>query len=285
MSILTRLTSIEKRLADRKPKPAWAYVDPLAFARQSLGFHPDAWQENVLSWRGDRLLLNCCRQSGKSTTTAILALHRALFFPRSLTLLVSPTLRQSAELFKKVTDFLSLLPVRPELTEDNRLSLQMKNGSRVVSLPSKEANVRGYSGASLIIEDEAARVSDDLYLAMRPMLAVSGGKLILMSTPWGKRGHFHAAWENGGETWHRIKITAEDCPRISPAFLAEEQRTMPAPWFQSEYCGEFIDPENCVFPTDLILQAVSPDVHPLFPDLVRPTPADTKISPLFENLL
>jgi hypothetical protein len=76
----------------------------------------------------------------------------------------------------------------------------MKNGSRIVSLPSKEANIRGFSGVSLIIEDEASRVGDDLYLAMRPMLAVNQGRLILMSTPWGKRGHFFEAWEHGGET-------------------------------------------------------------------------------------
>lgn len=141
----TRLQRIEKRLAQRrKPKAVLEYADPLFFARHTLKFQADLWQERVLSWEGDRLLLNCCRQSGKSTTAAIRGLHQALFFPRSLVLLVSPTLRQSSELFRKVTDFLSLLPIRPELVEDNRLSLQLKNGSRVVSLPSKEANVRGF---------------------------------------------------------------------------------------------------------------------------------------------
>src|SRR5262249_54747824 len=133
-----RLQRIERRLAERKkPKAVLEYADPLFFAQRSLNFEPDEWQQRVLSWQGKRLLLLCCRQSGKSTVCAILALHRALHYPRSLTLLVSPSLRQSAELFKKVTDFLALLPVKPELTEDNRLSLRMTNGSRIVSLPSK----------------------------------------------------------------------------------------------------------------------------------------------------
>lgn len=269
----TRLIRIERRIAERnKPQVEMVYSDPLHFAIRALGFAPDEWQERVLSWHGRRLLLNCCRQSGKSTTTAILALHRALYFAKSLILLVSPSLRQSGELFKKVTDFLALLPVRPQLVEDNRLSLQMANGSRIVSLPAKEANVRGFSGPSLIIEDEAARVNDDLYLALRPMLAISQGQYILMSTPWGKRGHFYEAWTHGGDAWESVKITAAECPRIAPAFLAEEKRTMPHNWFASEYGGDFTDTITQVFASDLIAQAINNDLKPLFPDLLHPNP-------------
>jgi hypothetical protein len=225
-------------------------------------------------------LLNCCRQSGKSTVTAILALHQAVFFSHSLVLLISPSLRQSSELFKKVTDFLSLLPVRPQLLEDNKLSLHMMNGSRIVSLPSKEANVRGFSGPSLIIEDEASRVPDDLYLAIKPMLAVSKGRLILMSTPFGKRGHFFEAWENGGEQWHRVKIPAHDVPRISPAFLAEEKASMPALWFASEYLCEFTENEDAVFSYADVQNALSPEVHPLFPVATSSLPIGADVAPL-----
>ena len=98
-------------------------LDPVLFAREALCFNPDPWQEQALRWSGKRLLLNCCRQSGKSTTAAILALHRAVFYPKSLVLLVSPSLRQSSELFRKVRDFLRVLPAeqQPDLIEDNKL--------------------------------------------------------------------------------------------------------------------------------------------------------------------
>ncbi len=148
-----RLSRIERRIrakreASRSVQPDLRLAgDRVAFARERLGFQPDPWQEQVLCSHGRRSLLNCCRQSGKSTTTAILALHQSLYGSGSLTLLISPSLRQSSELFKKVTDLLALLPVRPALTEDNRLSLRLKNGSRIVSLPSKEATVKGFSGA------------------------------------------------------------------------------------------------------------------------------------------
>lgn len=241
-------------------------LDPVIFAKKALKFNPDPWQERALRWSGKRLLLNCSRQAGKSTTAAILALHRALFYPKSLILLVSPSLRQSSELFRKVQDLLKALPSeqQPELMEDNKLSLTMQNKSRIVSLPGSEGTIRGFSGAALIIEDEAARVPDDLYFAVRPMLAVSGGRLILMSTPFGKRGHFFKEWTEGGDTWERIKITAYDCPRISHEFLEEERRTMGDWWFRQEYLCEFVETEDSVFTYDQVVTALNDDIEPLF---------------------
>src|SRR5215216_4428711 len=75
-------------------------LDPVRLAERA-GITPDDWQADVLRSDSDRMLLNCCRQSGKSTITATLAVHTAVYEPGALVLLVSPTLRQSGELFKK----------------------------------------------------------------------------------------------------------------------------------------------------------------------------------------
>jgi len=135
-------------------------LDPFQFAVDCLGITPDPWQQEVLRAASKRIILNCSRQAGKSTVAAIIALHQIIFYEESLVLLISPSLRQSAELFRKVTDMMKRLPLPPSLIEDNKLSLQLKTGSRIISLPGEEANVRGYSNVTLIIEDEAARVSD-----------------------------------------------------------------------------------------------------------------------------
>ncbi len=239
-------------------------LDPVAFARESLGFAPDPWQADALRWTGRRLMLNCARQSGKSTIAAILALHRAIYCPGSLVLLVSPSLRQSGELFRKVTELLELLDEKPALTEDNKLSLRLTSGSRVVSLPAKEGTVRGFSGVDLIVEDEASRVSDDLYWALRPMLAVSRGRLILMSTPFGKRGHFFKEWTDGGGMWERVEVKATECPRISPEFLEEELASLGDWWYKQEYLCEFVESIDAVFSFDYVMAAIATDVTPLF---------------------
>jgi hypothetical protein len=239
-------------------------LDPVFFAVEALGFIPDSSQTRVLQWTGKRLLLNCSRQWGKSTTTSILAVHQAVFSPNSLILLVSPSLRQSSELFRKVSGFMDRLAVKPDRVEDNRLSLELENGSRIVSLPSNEATVRGFSGVSLIIEDEASRVDDLLYKAMRPMLAVSGGRIVLLTSPYGSRGHFWEEWSKGGPSWERIEVKATDCPRIPKAFLDEERASLGEWWFRQEYLCEFVSTLDQVFSYDLVMAMLSPDVKSLF---------------------
>jgi len=239
-------------------------LSPVAFSCEVLGVTPDPWQAEVMMSPVKRILLNCSRQSGKSTSSAIIALHQALYYPDSLILLISPSLRQSSELFKKVQAFYKMLADRPKLPEDNKLSMALDNGSRIVSLPSSEANIRGFSAVNLVIEDEASRVPDDLYRATRPMLAVSSGKIMLMSTPWGKRGHFFQEW-TGNNEWERIEIPATKCPRISPEFLEEERQALGDWWYQQEYMCQFMETTDSLFQYDTIMAAFSDEVKPLFP--------------------
>lgn len=152
--------------------------------------------------------------------------------------------------------------MRPKKNEDSKTILALDNGSRIVSLPGSEGTIRGFSGAALIVEDEASRVDDNLYRAVRPMLAVSGGPLVLMSTPFGKRGHFYDEC-SGSNAWERVRISAGDCPRISASFLAEERRALGDWWFAQEYGCEFGEAIDAVFRNEDIRSALSDDVVPL----------------------
>src|SRR5215203_420628 len=187
-------------------------LDRVAFAKE-LGIVPDGWQGDFLRSSADRVLLNCSRQSGKSTMSAIIALHRALYHPSSLILCLAPALRQSQELFAKVLGFYRDLDRPTPAQAERKLSLELENGSRIVTLPGTDKTIRGFSGASLLIVDEASRVADELYFAIRPMLAVSGGALIMLTTPHGKRGVFYEEW-TGGREWERYEVPARKCPRI-----------------------------------------------------------------------
>lgn len=247
-----RLNKIERKAVEAVP------ADLVAFGR-SLGFHPDAWQEAVMRWQGKRLLLNCARQSGKSTIASLMAVHTALTKGGAVVLLVSPSLRQSSELFRKCSSWLAKMKMPPAMLEDNKLSATFDNGSRIVSLPSSESTIRGFSAVDLLIEDEASRVDDDLYRAVRPMLAVSGGRLILASTPWGQRGHFYEEWRDGGDVWQRVTLKATDNPRIEPAFLAEERLALGEAWYRSEYLCEFTDSSNGAFRSEDVRAALSGD--------------------------
>ena len=236
-------------------------LDPVEFALRRLHFTPDETQARILRSNSTQGLLNCARQWGKSTITAIKALHTALSNPRQLILVASPTERQSAEFIRKCRDFLLPLPLKLRGDGANRSSLLLPNHSRIVGLPGREATIRGFSNVALLLIDEAAQAPDSLYLALRPMLAMSRGSLWLLSTPKGARGFFWEEWTRG-DGWERIAIPAWDCPRYDPAFLDRERASMPGRWFQQEYGCAFMDDDAQVFSLAL-LESVACDEPPL----------------------
>ena len=254
---------------DVKPKPAAPVASPVDcsgpahWVRETLGFPADSLQARVLETPAKRGILNCTRQWGKSTVTAAMAIHQAHHHPGSLTLVVSPSARQSGEVLRKANTFALKLGIRPRGDGDNQISLAFPNGSRIVGLPGTEATIRGFSAVALLLVDEASRVSDSLYMAVRPMLAVSGGALWLMSTPYCRQGFFYETWTHGGPEWERIRAPATECPRIQPEFLREERATMGARSFQREYMCEFEDSVSALFQRDLLDNAITSEVQPL----------------------
>ena len=235
-------------------------IDP-ALMMVKAKMPPDPWQAGVLRDRAQRLLLNCTRQAGKSTVIACSALIEALYYAPSLTLLLSPSERQSKELFRTVLHISDLMGASIVPDSKTTTHVEFASGSRIVALPAKESNIRGLSSVALLIVDEASRVADELYHSVRPMLAVSGGRIACLSTPFGKRGFFHKEWTEG-EGWQRVMIKATECPRISAQFLAEEKKALPDTWYRQEYLCEFCDLADAMFKYEDVMQALSDDVQP-----------------------
>src|SRR5680860_518215 len=185
--------------ADTQPSPYLdiaAALDPVVFAR-GAGFDPDPWQAEVLRSSAKRMLLNCSRQSGKSTTTALVALHEALYQPGSLVLLLATRQDQAAEQLRKVMRAYSDTRAIVPSTSESILRLELENGSRILCLPAKDESIRGFSNVALLLFDEASRIPDSLYSTARPMLAVSGGRLIAMSARYGHPGSWRDARHRG----------------------------------------------------------------------------------------
>lgn len=237
--------------------------DPVAFAALRLAFLCDAWQATFLSSRARQQILCCSRQSGKSSVTAVLAVFFALFRPGTI-LLVSPSLRQSKELFAKILHFIRALTPIQELLEDNKSSCTLENGSRIVSLPGDADTIRGYSAPVLVVIDEAAFTPDAVFASLRPMLAVSQGKMVLLSSPNGRRGFFFETWQNGGADWQRFSVSVYDCPRISKEWIEREKAQTPAHRWASEFENSFSETSDSLFSYDLIKSLFSADVKPLF---------------------
>ena len=259
-------------------------LDPVAAARK-IGFVPDPWQRRVLETTKRKTIILCSRQSGKSTSSAFKAADAAAKLPNFTCLIISPGERQSGLTLKKAKDFYRQMGEPAGRRKWNDFSIEFENGSGIYALPGSEDTIRGFSAVNMILVDEASRVPDATIHAVSPMLAVSNGELILMSTPFGKRGYFYEQWMQSQHdpAWERIgPIVATDIPRISAEFLAGEQKMLPRLWYQQEYFCEFLEGLNSVFSLDEVLRAMSDaTVEPLFamPGITAPI-ADATIEPL-----
>lgn len=240
-------------------------MDAVEFARERLQFEPDELQARVLDPLTMRGILCCCRQWGKSTITALKAVHHAVTRRDANVLIVSPSQRQSGEFLRKSREFVQRLGYEARGDGLNRVSLLLPNGSRIVGLPGERSFVRGFSKVSLLLIDEAAEVSDDHYRTVRPFLATAeSGALWLMSTPRGKRGFFWRTWDQGGSQWLRVRAAAEENPRFSPEFLLEERQELGDRWYRQEYGCEFLDTHDGLFRDEDIEAAVDEEVPALW---------------------
>lgn len=240
-------------------------LDPAAFARDVLNFALDPWQADLVrklvSGEAKRVIATCSRQSGKSATAATLATWMAIYLPGSLTLLLAPTLRQSTELYTKSATFLRTVPgIR--LAQDSATACKLSNGSRVVSLPGEAAGIRGFSAPTLVVVDEAAFVPEDggLFDAVLPMLAVSNGALLLLSTPNGRQGFFYNVWEDASSDWLPFRVSWDQCPRITPAFIDEQRRINGPRYVAVEFCCEFAEHGGQFFADEDIRAVLDPSL-------------------------
>ncbi len=152
-----------------------------------------------------------------------------------------------------------------QATSETALSLALENGSRIVARPgASDVSVRGYT-ADLLLVDEAARVSNDLYVSATPALARTAGRIVALSTPFGSRGWWYEEWRSD-EPHERYRITADDLPAdwYKPdkvTFLARERRRLGEWWYRQEYFAEFLDAQTQAFRREDIEAAFSEELE------------------------
>jgi len=237
-------------------------LDPVLWCRDVLGLALDPQQAKLVASRGRRELLNCCRQWGKSTTTAAAALHEVVYTAGSRTVIVAPSARQSGLLLASVESMANRLALPLSALGGDDPGFRCAGGGEVIALPSAEATTRGVSGVTWLIVDEAARVADDLWHSVRAYLATTGGRIWLLSTPFGQRGFFYDESRSG--RYNVTEVPASACPRISPEFLQEQKVSMPLAWFLQEYGCQFTSIDGGVFDHGLVAASLSGDVEGLW---------------------
>lgn len=233
-------------------------ADPTSLITRVTGNPADPWQEEFFSAEDEFLLLLASRGVGKSTSVGVIAYEQAELRRRQTILLLAPALRQSEELFRKVLDVRAAFGAAHVALRSTMLLIELTNGSRIITAPATEKTIRGYR-ADLIVLDEAARIGDEEFGAIVPML-VDGGRIIACTTPAGRRGWYYDAYRDGRGRLIRARST--ELPRMA-RIVERDKRIMSPAQFRTEHLLEFQGSGDAFFDLTAIEGMFSPSIKPL----------------------
>ncbi len=258
------------------PEPAADAPAPiLAWARENLNFTPDPAQIPVLTEQSTRIMLLAPRQTGKTTVAAVRIAHEAATNEDALILLASASGRQSGQLLQKTRAILHHAGAEFSAPPPHCDGFTLANGSQVVALPDNPETIRGFSAPRLIVVDEAAFASREVFAALEPMMTVSGGTILLISTPNGQTGYFYDQWHNDNGPWVRHQMSLQDCPRVDRAAIEAMRQTMSREQFDQEFLCKFVASGTQFISTEVYRKCLRDDFELFFPeDELSPVNAD-----------
>lgn len=172
------------------------------------------------------------RQLGLSTLVAAYAVWLAIFYKDKNVLVIATKLAVAQNFIKKVKVALRGLPpwiVIPEITGNNKQSIEFSNGSTIKAIPTSDDAGRS-EALSLLIIDEAAFVRnfDELWMGLYPTLS-TGGRAIVLSTPNGVGGQYYDLYmkaESGENDFHPIKLQWDVHPERDNTWFETEAKNM-----------------------------------------------------------
>ena len=224
----------------------------------------DPWQLKFLVCNAKRITIVCGRQCGKTAAASILIAEEAVNIPNSYIMIGAYVIEQAEHLLWKIKDYMftkhnSKIEGRPTLH-----FMELKNGSKIIckAVGDTGAGMRGPT-VTLLVLDEAALIPDRAWVAIEPVISVSKGRVILLSTGQCKKGFFYKSTLD--EDIEQFKVSARDCPRHSKEFLDKKEAELSPVAFAQEYLGEFLDDYNRKFTDEWIEKVCTlpvPDAHP-----------------------
>ncbi len=262
--------NIEREIACR--------LDPVLWVKLVLEISLHEWQKQFLrAKRGASILALAARQVGKTTVAACGMAHTAVFMPGSLSIVVCPIQRQSAEAIRKVRDM--VIKAGAKLKSDNVYGIELDNRSRVLAFPGSDESIRGPTVDGWIIVDEAARLKAGIIDALRPMRArCPQTRLVMLSTAWSQTDQFWLAWLGDDPSWFRLQATVDIYPDLLPADFLEVERRHGEDYFNREYLGIPSGGHMSPFTWDMYARAIHVHV-PIVPPgpAFMPPPAEQAV--------
>ena len=246
----------------------------------------EGWQHAIIASKERFNYVNCSRQLGKSHTIMLRAVQKAISIPNALEMIIAEQ-RQSTEDLRRARslcvayhNYLSEASdgkVELQLITDNKTSLELPNGSRIMALPASEKmGGRGFSDATDIYLDEASRLPDEVFVQLEPIITMGAaqgklGSLFLVSTPNGPDGFFYRESTNPRYTL-RIVVPWYESERLKDnqefkKYLQLSRSLYGEAYVRQEYECEYLDTIGTLFPEHELAKSID-DNQDVFSDVM-----------------
>lgn len=193
------------------------------------------------------------RQCGKSVLGICALLYYALNYDKSISVILEPTLNQSRRVYKQIINSVggeSSWAIKS--ANATLLTIEFVNGSEIClkSAEQKEA-LRGMTvKKGILIIDEAAYITNDIFEIIYPIVDANHCPVLIISTPLFQSGEFYEKYMQGLEGGIVKSYNWSDYD--TSCFLSSEKleyyrKTISPLKFRSEYLGEFISEGSYVF--------------------------------------
>ncbi len=215
------------------------------------------FQEKVLSLFKDNkyCITNKSRQLGISTLVSAYSLWLMIFHKDKNILALATTQTTARNLVRKTQFMYEQLPkwLRLPTQENNKLSIVLKNGSRMRAASSNSDASRS-EAVSLLIIDEAAFIDniEETFTAAQQTLA-TGGQCIAVSTPNGIGNWFHRTWSKAQtkeNSFLPIRLDWKVHPERTQEWRDQQDADLGTKMAAQECDADFMSSGDTVFETE-----------------------------------
>ena len=236
----------------------YCYIQHPTRGRILFNLYP--FQDKVLHlFRDHQYLITLkSRQLGISTLAAGYSLWLMLFHKDKNVLALATTQATARNLVSKTMFMYDQLPkwLRLPAVEKNKLSLRLKNGSKITA-KSSNADAARSEAVSLLLIDEAAFIDNiqETFTAAQQTLA-TGGQCMALSTPNGIGNWFHLTWEkaeSGENSFVPIRLPWTVHPERNEEWRVQQDADL-GPRMAGQECDcDFLASGDTVFEPDDML--------------------------------
>ena len=213
-------------------------------------YQSDTLSKILSADEGTSHVIRSPRQAGKTTLIQALILYCAINYKNSVSIFVEPTVRQCKKVFRELRKMIEKLPIL-NTSSESTMDITLTNGSQIIFLSAESdiAALQGYTvkNGGMLVFDEAAFISDDIFQALAPSTDVYKAKTIFTSTPRFRTGTFYNYFIEGLSSKQIISYDWAGKTILTPEKLDFYRRTLPLNTFKNYYLGCWAEYGSNVF--------------------------------------